>query len=58
MKKLKLKISHHYVDLDVLILKMYTVLGFETVFNKLIEEDWKKFSVEISSPFWNNWCWW
>jgi len=37
---------------------MYTVLGFETVFNKLIEEDWKKFSVEISSPFWNNWCWW
>jgi len=29
---------------------MYTVLGFVAVFHKLIEENWKKISVEISSP--------
>jgi hypothetical protein len=28
--------SHHFVDLDELILKMYTVLGFEIVFCKII----------------------
>ena len=27
---------------------MYTVLGFETVFNKIFEENWKQFCVEIS----------
>ena len=29
---------------------MYTVLGFASVFHELIEENWKKFCVEISSP--------
>jgi hypothetical protein len=27
---------------------MYTVLGFEIVFHKMIEENWKKLCVEIS----------
>ena len=30
--------SHHFVDLDELILKMYTVLRFE-IFHKMIEEN-------------------
>ena len=42
LKKCLLKISHYFVELDELILKMYTVLGFEIVFDKLIEENWKK----------------
>ena len=36
-------ISHHFVELDELIFKMYTVWGFQIVFHKIIE-------VEISSP--------
>jgi len=32
---------HYFVDLDELILKMNTVLGFEKVFHKVIEENWK-----------------
>ena len=32
--------SHHFVDLDELIRKIYTVLGFE--------ENWKQFCVEIN----------
>ncbi len=35
------KQSHYFVDLDQLILKMYTVWGFE-IFHKIIEENWKK----------------
>jgi hypothetical protein len=35
------KKSHHFEDLDEPILKMYTVSWFETVFHKLIEENWK-----------------
>ena len=50
LKKCLLKISHYFVELDELILKMYTVLGFEIVFDKLIEENWKKICVEICSP--------
>ena len=33
------KKSQHFVDLHELILKMYTVLGFEIVFHKIIEEN-------------------
>ena len=40
-----LKIS----EFNEIILKMYTVLGFNVVFHKIIE-NWKKFRVEISSP--------
>ena len=36
-------ISDHYVELDELIFKMYTVWGFEIVFHELIEENWKNF---------------
>ena len=36
-------ISHHYVELDGLIFKMYTIWGFEIVFHKIIEENWNKF---------------
>ena len=32
------------------LIKMYTVLGLAAVFHKLIEENWKQFRVEISSP--------
>ena len=34
--------SHHFVDLDELILKMYTVLRFQILFYKIIEENLKK----------------
>ena len=44
----QLKISHHIVELNVLILKMYTVLELEIVSHKLMEENWKKFCVKIS----------
>jgi len=44
--------SHHSVELDEPILKMYTVLGFEIwVFHKIIEENWKQFCIEIISPY-------
>ena len=36
-------ISHHFVEFDKLIFKMYTAWGFEIVFHKIIEENWKKF---------------
>jgi len=39
------------VEHNELILKMYTVLGFEIVFQQIIEENWKKFCVEISFSF-------
>ena len=45
------KKSHHFVDLDKLILKMYTVLRFQIVFHKVIEEIWKKIWVQISYSF-------
>jgi hypothetical protein len=35
-------ISHHFVELDELIIKMHTVWGFEIEFHKIIEENWKK----------------
>jgi hypothetical protein len=35
------KESHHFVDLYELILEMYTVLGFDILFHKIIEENWK-----------------
>jgi hypothetical protein len=35
-------ISHHFVDLDDLILKMYTVWRFDIVFHKIIEENGEK----------------
>ena len=35
-------ISHHFVDTDELILKICTVWGFEILFHKIIEENWKK----------------
>ncbi len=44
------KKSHHFLGLNELILKMYTVLLAWDVFHKLIKESWKKFCVEISSP--------
>ncbi len=31
------------VALITCLIKMYTVWGFEIVFHKIIEEDWKKF---------------
>jgi hypothetical protein len=30
---------------------MYTVLGFEIVFDKMIEENWKKFVSKKAIPF-------
>ncbi len=36
-------ISHHFVEFDKLIFKMYTAWGFEIVFHKIIEENWKNF---------------
>jgi hypothetical protein len=40
LKKFHLiKKLNHFVELDVLILQMFTILGFETVFHKLIEEN-------------------
>jgi hypothetical protein len=35
-------ISHHVVKFDELIFKKYTVWGFEIVFHKITEENWKK----------------
>ncbi len=43
-------ISQTFVELDELIFKMYTAWELEIVFHKIIEENWKKFLVEISSP--------
>ena len=40
--------SHHSAELNELIVKMHTVSGFEIVFHKIIEENWKIFCVEIS----------
>jgi hypothetical protein len=37
------KKSYHFVILDELILKIYTVLRFQIVHHKIIEENWKKF---------------
>ena len=37
-------ISHHIVELDELTRKMYTVMRFQIVFNKIIEENWKNLS--------------
>jgi hypothetical protein len=34
--------SHDFVELEELIIKMYTVWGFE-IFHKIIEENLKKF---------------
>ena len=48
LKMYELKKSLRFVDLDQLILKMHTVLELEIVFNKIIEENWNKFCVEIS----------
>ena len=53
-RKLKIfetKKSHHFLDLNEVILKIYTVWVFEIVFHKIIEENCKKFGVEISSTF-------
>ncbi len=50
LKFFKIKMLHYFVDLDELILKMNTVLGFEKVFHKVIEENWKTICVELSSP--------
>ena len=36
---LAIKVSYHFVKLEELILKIYTVWGFEMVFHKLIEEN-------------------
>jgi hypothetical protein len=36
-------IPHYFVEIDELIIKMYTVWGFEIVFHKIIEFQ-KKFS--------------
>ena len=49
-KKFEPKKQHNFVDLGELILKMYTVFRLDIVFHKIIEENWKKFCVEISSP--------
>jgi hypothetical protein len=38
LKKFEPEKSYHSVDLNELILKMYTVLRFEIVFHKIIEE--------------------
>ena len=51
MKIFELKIYHHFVELNELILKMHTVLWFKVVFHKIIEENWKNFCVEISYSF-------
>jgi len=51
LNNFQLKKSHHFVEHDELILKMYTVLEFAAVFHKLIEENWKQFCVEISTPY-------
>ncbi len=40
-KLFELKISLHFAELDELILKMYTILGLEKVFYKIIEKNWK-----------------
>ena len=37
------KISHHFVEFNELVLKMYTVLWFEVVFHKIIKENRKNF---------------
>ena len=37
-------IPHYFVEIDELIIKMYTVWGFEIVFHKIIEFPKKKFS--------------
>ena len=34
--------SHDFVELEELIIKMYTVWGFE-IFHKIIEKTWKNF---------------
>jgi len=47
IKKIEFKISYHFVELEKL--KTYTVSGFEIVFHKLIEENFKTFCFEISS---------
>jgi hypothetical protein len=39
-------ISHHFVEVDELISKMYTVWVFEIIFHKIIEENWKIFVFE------------
>ena len=36
-------ISHHFVEIDELIFKMYTVWGLEIVYHKIIEENWETF---------------
>jgi hypothetical protein len=41
LKIFYLKISRYFVEPDELILKLYTVLVFETVFHKLIKENWR-----------------
>ncbi len=43
IKYLVLKISHYFVDLNDMTLKMYTVLGFEIVFHNTIEGNWENF---------------
>ncbi len=43
LKMFEPKKSQHFVDLDNLILKMYTFLRFQIVFHKIIEENFKKF---------------
>ncbi len=40
--------SHHFVELDKLILKVYTVLGFEI---GEIVDNWKKKFVEINYSY-------
>jgi len=34
-------LSHYFVVIDELILKMYTVWGFEIAFHIIVEEYWK-----------------
>jgi len=40
--------SHHFVDPDALIFKIYTLSESETVFHKIIEENFIRMCVEIT----------
>jgi hypothetical protein len=43
LKNFEPKKSNLYVELDELIIKIHTLLGFELAFHKIIEENWIKF---------------
>ena len=38
-----LYVRYHFVNLNELVFNMYTVLGLEIVFHKIIEKIWKNF---------------